>query len=178
MTERLENLLGVLALLIVDDLQAAGEEETDAAGLTARSILNAVHMYPGCTIEELRTAVGLSHPATVRAVAGLVEADLVKKVPGADRRAVSLTLTAAGRRVVDRTLANRNAILERLTRHLNARERQQLDALLLKMLWSETRDPAHAMQLCRLCDEAPCLAAGCPVECRSEGLPMPAGRAK
>lgn len=178
MTRRLENLLGVLALLIVDDLQAAGEDETDAPGLTARAVLNAVHMYPGCTIEQLRTAVALSHPATVRAVAGLVDAALVDKSPGADRRAVSLTLTAAGRQVVNRTLARRNAILERLTSHLSERERNQLDTLLLKMLWNETRDPAHAMQLCRLCDEAPCLAAGCPVECRAEGLPMPAGRTR
>lgn len=178
MTERPENLLGVLALLIVDDLQAAGEAEADAPGLTARAILNAVHMYPGCTIEQLRTVVDLSHPATVRAVAGLVDAALVRKLPGTDKRAVSLTLTAAGRAVVDRTLARRAAILERLTSNLNERERKQLDALLLKMLWHETRDETHAMQLCRLCDEAPCLAAGCPVECRAEGLPMPAGRTR
>ena len=168
----------MLALLIVDDLQAAGEAETDASGLTARAILNAVHMYPGCTIEQLRTAAGLSHPAAVRAVAGLVDAGLVNKAPGADRRAVALTLTAAGRRAVDRTLSSRNQILQRLTSHLNERERNQLDALLLKILWNETRDPGHSMQLCRLCDEAPCLAAGCPVDCRAEGLPMPAGRTR
>jgi DNA-binding MarR family transcriptional regulator len=178
MTERPENLLGVLALLIVDDLQAAGEDEADAPGLTARAILNAIATYPGCTIEQLRAVVDLSHPATVRAVAGLVDAALVRKSASADKRAVALTLTPAGRQVVNRLLARRNAILQRLTRHLDERERKQLDTLLVKMLWHETRDMAHATQLCRLCEDAPCLAAGCPVECRAQGLPVPAGRTR
>jgi hypothetical protein len=52
-------------------------------------------------------------------------------------------------------------------------ERVVFEDLLIKILWHETRDPAHAMQLCRLCDDGPCLKAGCPVECREQGLPMP-----
>lgn len=51
-----------------------------------------------------------------------------------------------------------------------------LESLLIKILWNETREPTHAMRLCRLCDEGPCLKAGCPVECREQGLPMPARR--
>lgn len=177
MTERAENLLGTLALLIVDELQSAGQEEADAQGLTARALLNAIGMYAGCTIEQLRTAVDLSHPATVRAVAGLVDAGLVRKSASTDRRAVALTLTAAGQRTAARTLTQRERMLRRLTGHLDAAERAVLESLLVKMLWHETRDPAHAMQLCRLCDDAPCLTAGCPVQCREDGLPMPDGSA-
>nr|WP_218883825.1 MarR family winged helix-turn-helix transcriptional regulator [Burkholderia guangdongensis] len=170
-------MLGVLALLIVDELQSADQSDADTLGFTARAMLNAVGMYPGCTIEQLRTAVDLSHPAAVRAVGGLVDAALVRKQASADRRAVSLTLTPAGRAAANRTLAHRDRMLKRLTGHLDETERAQLDALLVKILWHETRDPAHAMQLCRLCDDKPCLAAGCPVECREEGLPMPDGAA-
>jgi DNA-binding MarR family transcriptional regulator len=178
MTERRENLLGALALLIVDDLQATGADETDAPALTTRAILNTIGMYPGCTIEQLSGVVDLSHSATVRAVASLVDGALVNKSPNADRRAVSLMLTAAGRRVTDRMRARRNEILTRFTHHLSERERMQLESLLLKMLWGETRDTQHAARLCRLCDEPRCLAAGCPVECRAEGLPIPARRAR
>lgn len=98
MTERPENLLGVLALLIVDDVLATGIDETDATGPTSRAILNAIGMYPGCTIEQLCAVVDLSHSATVRAVASLIDGTFVRKSPNADRRAVSLMLTAAGRR--------------------------------------------------------------------------------
>jgi DNA-binding MarR family transcriptional regulator len=178
MTERPENLLGVLALLIVDDMQAAGDDATDAPGLTGRAILNAIGMYPGCTIEQLRAVVDLSHSATVRAVASLVDGALVRKMPNADKRAVSLMLTPAGRRAADRTLLRRKAILERLTHHLSERERAQFELLLLKILWHETRDAGHAARLCRLCAEAPCLAAGCPVECSLEGRPIPARRTR
>jgi DNA-binding MarR family transcriptional regulator len=176
MTERPENLLGVLALLIVDDVQPTGDDKTDTPGPTTRAILNAISLYPGCTIEQLRTVVDLSHSATVRAVANLVDDALVRKSPNVDRRAVSLMLTPAGRRATDRMRARRNETLKRLTCHLSERERMQLESLLLKMLWHETRDTAHAARLCRLCDEAQCLAAGCPVECRAEGLPIPARR--
>lgn len=167
MTERPENLLGVLALLIVDDVLATGIDETDATGPTSRAILNAIGMYPGCTVEQLR------------AVASLIDGTLVRKLPNADRRAVSLMLTAAGRRATDRMRAHRNEILKRFTHHLSERERErmQLESLLLKMLWHETRDIWHAVRLCRLCDEAQCIAAGCPVDCRAKGLPIPARRA-
>lgn len=173
MTERAENLLGVLALLIVDDMQTAGDDATDTPGLTGRAILNAIGMYPGCTIEQLRAVVDLSHSATVRAVASLVDGALVRKLPNADKRAVSLMLTPAGRRAADRMHAHRNGVLERVTHHLSERERAQFESLLLKMLWHETRDAGHAARVCRLCDDASCLAAGCPVECRLEGLPIP-----
>ena len=172
MTQRTENLLGVLALLVTDEMNA---QNTVAAltGPTARAMLNAVGQYPNSSIEVLRDAVDLSHPAAVRAVAGLVDAGLIEKKPGADRRAVSLALTTAGRREVKRMQAARERMLQRVVGRLSDDERGLFEDLLIKILWHETRDPAHAMQLCRLCDDGPCLTAGCPVECREMGLPMP-----
>ncbi|PRX36853.1 MarR family transcriptional regulator [Paraburkholderia sp. BL18I3N2] len=173
MTQRTENLLGVLALLVTDEMNA--QPTVDAlAGPTARAMLNAIGQYPDSSIEVLREAVDLSHPAAVRAVAGLVEAGLIEKKAGADKRAVALALTTAGKREAKRLQTARDKMLQRIVGRLEDSERDVLESLLIKILWNETRDPAHAMQLCRLCDDGPCLKAGCPVECREQGLPMPA----
>ncbi|CAE6839802.1 MarR family winged helix-turn-helix transcriptional regulator [Paraburkholderia haematera] len=173
MTQRTENLLGVLALLVTDEVNAQPAVAA-LAGPTARAMLNAVGQYPDSSIEVLREAVDLSHPAAVRAVAGLVDAGLVEKKSGTDKRSVALALTASGKREAKRLQTARERILQRIVGQLDEREREVLEGLLIKILWHETRDPAHAMQLCRLCDDGPCLKAGCPVECREQGLPMPA----
>jgi DNA-binding MarR family transcriptional regulator len=172
MTQRTENLLGVLALLVTDEMN--NQEAIPAlAGSTARAMLNAVGMYPDSSIELLRDAVDLSHPAAVRAVAALVDADLVEKKPGPDKRSVALALTPAGKREANRMRIARERLLKRIVGHLDPAERDVFEDMLIKILWHETRDASHAMQLCRLCDEGPCLKAGCPVECRDQGLPMP-----
>jgi DNA-binding MarR family transcriptional regulator len=173
MTQRTENLLGVLALLVTDEMNAQSTVAA-LAGPTARAMLNAIGQYPDSSIEVLREAVDLSHPAAVRAVAGLVDAGLVEKKAGADKRAVALALSTAGKREAKRLQTARERMLQRIVGQLDEHEREVFESLLIKILWNETRDPAHAMQLCRLCDDGPCLKAGCPVECREQGLPMPA----
>lgn len=173
MTQRTENLLGALAVLVTDEMYALNTLP-GLAGPTARAMLNAIGQYPDASIELLRDAVALSHPAAVRAVGGLVDAGLVQKRAGVDKRSVALALTATGRREVKRLQSARENILSRVVGHLDGDERKVFEALLIKLLWHETRDPAHAMQLCRFCDDGPCLKAGCPIECREEGLPMPA----
>lgn len=176
MTQRAENLLGALAVLVTDEMYALNTLPA-LAGSTARAMLNAIGQYPDASIELLRDAVALSHPAAVRAVAGLADAGLVEKRAGVDKRSVALALTGAGRREVKRLQRAREDMLTRIVGHLDSDERKVLEDLLIKILWHETRDPAQAMQLCRFCDDGPCLKAGCPIECRENGLPMPARRA-
>ncbi len=176
MTRRTENLLGVLALLVTDELNAQPTIPA-LAGPTARAMLNAIGQYPHSSIELLRDAVDLSHPAAVRAVAGLVDAGLVEKNTGSDKRSVALALTAAGRREASRLHTARGRMLERIVARLDDEERDVFEQLLIKILWNETRDAPHAMQLCRYCDDKACLKAGCPVECREQGLPIPDGSA-
>jgi DNA-binding MarR family transcriptional regulator len=172
MTQRTENLLGALAVLVTDEMYALNTSPT-LAGPTARAMLNAIGQYPDASIELLRDAVALSHPAAVRAVAGLVDAGLVEKRAGVDKRSVALALTRAGQREIKRLQSARERMLTRIVGHLDSGERRVLEGLLIKILWHETRDSAHAMQLCRFCDDGPCLKAGCPIECREEGLAMP-----
>jgi len=177
MTQRTENLLGVLALLVTDEMNAQATAPA-LSGPTARAMLNAIGQYPDSSIEILRDAVDLSHPAAVRAVAGLVDAGFVEKKAGSDKRSVALALTQTGKREASRLRTARGRMLERIVGRLDADERDTLEGLLVKILWNETRDTPHAMQLCRLCDDKPCLRAGCPVECREQGMPMPAWGAR
>ncbi|ACC72705.1 MarR family winged helix-turn-helix transcriptional regulator [Paraburkholderia phymatum] len=176
MTRRTENLLGVLALLVTDELDAQPSIPA-LSGITARAMLNAIGQYPDSSIELLRDAVDLSHPAAVRATAGLVDAGLVEKKAGSDKRSVALVLTASGRREAKRMRSARGRMLKRIVARLDENEREVFERLLIKILWNETRDASHAMQLCRFCDDKPCLKAGCPVECRDHGLSMPGGSA-
>ncbi|SIT46382.1 Transcriptional regulator [Paraburkholderia piptadeniae] len=172
MVQRTANLLGVLAVLVNDDLSSPSTLPA-LAGPTARATLNAIGQYPDSSIEVLREAVALSHPAAVRAVAGLVDAGLVEKKAGNDKRSVALALTPSGRREAGRLRTARGRLLERIVGRLGDDERAVFEDLLIKILWNETRDASHAMQLCRFCDDKPCLKADCPVECREQGMPMP-----
>lgn len=172
MTRRTENLLGALAVLVSDELNSPSCPPA-LAGATARAMLNAIGQYPDSSIEVLREAVALSHPAAVRTVSGLVDAGLVEKKAGSDKRSVALALTPSGRREASRLRMVRKRLLERIVGRLDTDERNVFEGLLIKILWNETRDASHAMQLCRFCDDKPCLKAGCPVGCREQGMAMP-----
>jgi DNA-binding MarR family transcriptional regulator len=141
--------------------------------LTTRAALLALSKYPGCSIDALRANLGLSHPATVRVVAGLMQAGLLTKTTGTDRRSVALNLTTEGHAAVAQALQQRQQVLSQMLQPLSARELRQFETLALKILWNETRDAAHALKICRLCDEADCLTQGCPVECKECGQALP-----
>lgn len=161
-------MLGALAQMVADEVR-----DLPGATLTARAALLAISKYPGASIDAIRASLGLSHPATVRIISGLLEANLITKDTGTDRRSVALNLTLLGQAAVVQALQQRQTVLERLLKHLSAIERQQFEQLAIKILWHETRDATHALQVCRLCDEADCVGTGCPVDCKEHGQPMP-----
>ena len=167
-TSRSVNLLGALALATMDKLR-----DEPANTLTTRAALLALSKYPGGSIDALRANLGLSHPATVRVVAGLMHAGLLTKTTGTDRRSVALNLTPEGHRAVAHAMHQRQQALSQMLLPLSGRELFQFETLALKILWNETHDAAHALKICRLCDEADCLAKGCPVECKELGQAQP-----
>lgn len=169
-TTATENLLGAFGLLVADAVIERGVERTGLQP-SAQAALNCIGMYRRCSIDGLRVALGLSHAAAVRCVAGLVDAGLVLRGQGEDRRVAALALTPAGRRLRIALLEARRSALGEFVPALSAPELSQLDRLLRKLLSGATRDAAHAMQLCRLCDEGPCLRQGCPVEAKYPGAP-------
>ena len=158
MDERLTNLLGVTALAASDRMRAAVEAELPAGGAAPAALVH-LHAHPGETVEALRRVLGISQPATVRAVDRLAAAGLIERRPGADH------LTAAGARAAERLHARRAEALDGLLGALSPAERDALRPLLERLVASLATDRAGALTTCRLCDREACTSApGCPLQ--------------
>ncbi len=163
MSERSANLLAALAVALHDEL-VGSLAEAEAPNTSAAAALATLHSHPGEGIDALSRVVGLTESGTVRLVASLVEQGLVDKQPGRDARAVALRLTAAGHRKARRVLASRNRRMEAVVDGLNSNDRRLLVQLAEKILAGLTSGQADADRICRLCHEAVCPDAECPVE--------------
>ena len=128
---------------------AAGRE------LSSASVLCALRTFaPGASIDELRRVLGLSHSGGVRIVGRLEREGLLeRRVDPADRRALRIDLTAAGRREADAILAARRAALGSLLGALDAGEQDALVVLLERGLGAATGED-DARHICRLCEPA------------------------
>jgi DNA-binding MarR family transcriptional regulator len=82
-------------------------------------------------LKEIADGLGLSDPATSRAVDGLVKRELVERSEDpADRRIKRVRLTSRGRKTIDELAAVRIATFQRLVEELSDHERARLaDAL-------------------------------------------------
>src|SRR4051794_41880753 len=78
--ERRANMLGAFALALADRLRAETEAAVGHSGAAAAALVTIVQ-FPGRTVEFLRRAVGLSHPAAVRVVDRLLERRLLRRRP-------------------------------------------------------------------------------------------------
>jgi DNA-binding MarR family transcriptional regulator len=110
------------------DFFAAVEE----AGLTFTQV-KCLHLLGDAEeplpINALSETLGLSGPAISRAVDGLVQRGEVKRAEDArDRRSKLLTVSAGGRRTIDRFVAIRFAGIKRFVEELTDEERQALAA--------------------------------------------------
>src|SRR6266540_873100 len=97
MEDRGQNLLGAFVLEVAGRIQRETEAAIGHAGATAAALVT-IAQFPERTVEELRRAIGLSHPAAVRVVDRLVEDRLVRRRRAGRGPAVELTATGAGRR--------------------------------------------------------------------------------
>lgn len=163
---RTANLLGALALAVSDRcLQAAGQAtghaETEAATLSAID-----QFLDGPSIDRLSAVIGLSQSGTVRLVDRLEREGLVRRGPGGDRRATSVTLTPDGRKAAYQIEAGRLRLLEEVLAPLQAAERDLLAELTGKLLVGMMREPGATRWTCRLCDLGACgrPAGHCPIE--------------
>lgn len=152
---RIANMLGGLAVAVVDQLRASSR---DAA-------LLAVDSHPERTLMHLSTALGRSHSATVRLVDGLTREGLVLRRPGSDTRTVVLTLTESGAATAQRLRNGRARILNELTGSMSPEDAAALEPLLEKLLAATARDAAARWRICRLCEEPSCEdGRPCPVD--------------
>ena len=158
--DRLVQLLGVATLAAHDALGAAF-----ATGETRTAILVHLSAHPGGSVEALRQVLGLSQPATVRAVDGLVRDGLLERGPGPDRRSHDLRPTRPGRRIARQALAARSEALRPLVAELDEASRAGLGAGLEALVGGLAEDRPGALRTCRLCDRETCCAdPGCPLE--------------
>ena len=161
MDSRLANLVGALGTALHDSQVA----EVTAPGLTVTeaSALNRVGQIPGCSITDLRIGLGISQPGTVRVVDQLVRRDLVMRTAGRDGRTVALQLTELGRDTWAALVERRRALLSAALESVPARDLPALERAVSAVLSALTDDVEQAEHICRLCDEASCPQATCPV---------------
>lgn len=162
--DRLDQLLGVTALGVLDRLRAA---VGDGSGVSEAEAGALVHMqaWPGGSVVELAGVVGRSQPAAVRLVDRLVERGLVRREAGADRRTAALVLTEEGSGVADAVLAARARALAPLLDGLSGADREALERLLDRVAAGLASDRRSAVHLCRLCDRDACSSGpSCPLE--------------
>jgi DNA-binding MarR family transcriptional regulator len=96
-------------------------------------------------INEIADRLGLSLPATSRAIEGLVRKRLVTRVEDEeDRRVRRIAITPKGERLVGKLLSMRLASLEAFVSGLSAAQRRKLDAALEALLEHETIATTYA----------------------------------
>ena len=160
------NVLGAWALAVADAIHAATDTATGITG-AAPAALVAVAADPDMTIDDLRRALGLTHPGAVRLVDRLEGCGWLERRPGRGRR-IHLRLTTAGRRTHQRLLNARSEALTALTAPLNPGDLEKLAELIGPSLTAATADIDTLRHLCRLCrrpDCDPCpVAAGVPCQ--------------
>lgn len=162
--DRLDQLLGVTALAVVDRLRAAVGGDSGLGEAEAGALVH-VQAWPGGSVGELAGVVGRSQPAAVRLVDRLVERGLLRREPGADRRTAALVLTEAGAHTADAVLAARARVLAPLLGDLSASERHALERLLDRVASGLATDRRSGVHVCRLCDRDACASGPeCPLQ--------------
>ncbi|KAM3106794.1 MarR family winged helix-turn-helix transcriptional regulator [Phormidesmis sp. 146-33] len=161
--ERTSNLLGALALSIVDAFNTVVEANAGYGGETPAALVT-LGAEPGLSINQLRQILNLSHPGTVRLVDRLETEGLVERRSGADGRTLALFLTDAGAERRKAILSGRRHQLQLAIDTLTPTECKQLTKLLEKMLTAMTTSELRAFAICRLCEEEVCPSDRCPVD--------------
>jgi MarR family transcriptional regulator, negative regulator of the multidrug operon emrRAB len=154
--EREANLLGAVSLTVTDRVRQAVEHGAGQGGSAPAALVSLATYLDGSPIDSIRTPLALTHSATVRLVDRLVDAGLVERREGPDRRSVAVELTEAGREVAGRAARARAEALEAALADLDPAERAELARLNSKVLATLTDGRASAGRICRLCDAEAC----------------------
>jgi MarR family transcriptional repressor of emrRAB len=157
---RTANLVGAWALVVADAVTRTTERETGLGGAVPAALVT-IGAYRDQSIEELRGALGLSQPGTVRLVDRLESEGWVQRRPGRRPRTVALALTPAGRRMLRRVVAARERAVAELIAPLRPDEADALTAALERLLHARGHDGRDPERVCRLCERAVC--ERCPV---------------
>jgi MarR family transcriptional regulator, negative regulator of the multidrug operon emrRAB len=154
--DRQANLLGAVSLAVSDRVRVAAELAAGQGGSAPAALVSLATYLEGGPIDSLRGPLGLTHSAAVRVVDRLVDAGLVLRREGADRRSVAVALTPAGREAAERAARARAEAVEAAMSALDPAERAELARLNEKLLATLTDGRATAGHICRLCDAEAC----------------------
>lgn len=161
--EHTANILGALSLLIQDRVESAWQAELDLSPMAAAALVQ-IDNEPGSSIELIASHIGLTHSATVRVIDKLAERGLVEKDRARrDARAQSLTLSKAGKRVVQQLHAARNHVTDDLLSSLDPAQRRALEAAIRAILHRVVEPGREADVTCRVCDDRRCTPDICPI---------------
>ena len=164
-TARSANLLGTVGLAVSDRIRAAGEEELGLGGSAPMAIVALSTYLADQPLDVIARAFGITASAVVRLIDRLEAEGLVERLPGPDRRRVSVRLTAKGQRRAKSILEQRERALDGVLEALTVAEREQLTRLHEKLLTQLPDDVPGARRTCRFCDVHACghYAGRCPV---------------
>jgi DNA-binding MarR family transcriptional regulator len=133
------------------------------AGLGLRDVaaLTLIATHDGCSVDWLRSRIGLTQSGTVRLVDRLEELQLVARTRAG--RTARLTLRRKGRTALARWNAARDAAFEESVAGLSGEQRSALAALIAGALENAPRPRRAADSACRVCDWPAC-GDLCPVD--------------
>ncbi len=179
--QRVENLLGALALAVTDAVAGSIEKLEGAYGSDTFALV-LLQQAQTLRSDVLSRQLGLAQSSIVRLVDRLARDGLVARDIGVDRRTVMISLTARGERAAEAILSARQNVLRNLVSTLSGTEKASLLAISSKLLTNLTVDLESGERNCRLCDETACNLAQCPVEIRYQtfdgALTPPVGKGR
>ena len=157
--QNLGNLLGALASMVTDRVSAAiVEKGLSSTQATAIALLG---KYPGCSIEDLRGPLELSHSGCVRLVDRLEGLGFIeRRAAGADGRAVALSLTQRGQSLLLDRVKRREDVLRRAVATLGPEDQAEFGRMVTMLLAHGNTSEAEIGRTCRLCDYEACVV--CP----------------
>lgn len=161
-SDRLVNLLGVLAVGVNDRMRSAVAGAMPLRGQAASSVIVIGHA-PTISIDQLSRILRLTHGGAVRLVDRLVERNIVAKQPSTiDRRIMTLRLTPNGLQLRDKLLDLRRDALASLLECVSPEDLSALERVAVTIVASLPEDALSALATCRYCDERRCI--DCPMD--------------
>jgi DNA-binding MarR family transcriptional regulator len=171
--DRVANLLGVVALAVVDRLREATENALSAGGGAAAAAVVHLEAEPGESVSRLAQVLGLSQTGAVRLLDRLAGLGLVERAAGADGRTRAVRLTSAGSARAEQIRIARTCAVRQVLAGLDEEELAALTSVLEHLVRrlppnpTATRDDPDwldVLHLCRLCDRSACRQnTGCPL---------------
>lgn len=171
--DHLVNVLGAAGLAI-SDLMSATVTESAGTSRSGAAALTVLVQAGDLSVTELGRRVGLSQPAAARMVDTLERSGTATRAPGSGRE-VLVRLTATGRTVARRILADRSARMTSLLDGLSTAEQATLAGLVDKVLANIYTAMPDVNHICRLCDRRQCVRTTprCPVGLAAGEEPSP-----